>query len=222
MKLLVKLILIMTCIGLSVALCVIIFLKANQQLMAETDAKAMVEKRYNGDIESIKLTDNKNEFLVKLKSSEGIYHIKVDREKKTISNIKQTKDLKPKKPEPKKEQKKEDKKISEASAKDIAKEHVGRTFKSITLKEDKGIKYYLVTQDISSQKGANIIINHVTGKVSSVAWFNKNNDAASTETQPTQPPPTNQKQRIYSGDDDGDDDSDDDGDDYDDYEDGDD
>lgn len=167
MKLLVKLILIMTCIGLSVALCVIIFLKANQQLMAETDAKAMVEKRYNGDIESIKLTDNKNEFLVKLKSSEGIYHIKVDREKKTISNIKQTKDLKPKKPEPKKEQKKEDKKISEASAKDIAKEHVGGTFKSITLKEDKGIKYYLVTQDISSQKGANIIINHVTGKVSS-------------------------------------------------------
>ncbi|MDK9862822.1 PepSY domain-containing protein [Staphylococcus equorum] len=222
MKLLVKLILIMTCIGLSVALCVIIFLKANQQLMAETDAKAMVEKRYNGDIESIKLTDNKNEFLVKLKSSEGIYHIKVDREKKTISNIKQTKDLKPKKPEPKKEQKKEDKKISEASAKDIAKEHVGGTFKSITLKEDKGIKYYLVTQDISSQKGANIIINHVTGKVSSVAWFNKNNDAASTENQPTQPPPTNQKQRIYSGDDDGDDDSDDDGDDYDDYEDGDD
>lgn len=182
----------------------------------------MVEKRYNGDIESIKLTDNKNEFLVKLKSSEGIYHIKVDREKKTISNIKQTKDLKPKKPEPKKEQKKEDKKISEASAKDIAKEHVGGTFKSITLKEDKGIKYYLVTQDISSQKGANIIINHVTGKVSSVAWFNKNNDAASTETQPTQPPPTNQKQRIYSGDDDDDDDSDDDGDDYDDYEDGDD
>ncbi|WP_373442643.1 PepSY domain-containing protein [Staphylococcus equorum] len=222
MKLLVKLILIMTCIGLSVALCVIIFLKANQQLMAETDAKAMVEKRYNGDIESIKLTDNKNEFLVKLKSSEGIYHIKVDREKKTISNIKQTKDLKPNKPEPKKEQKKEDKKISEASAKDIAKEHVGGTFKSITLKEDKGIKYYLVTQDISSQKGANIIINHVTGKVSSVAWFNKNNDAASTETQPTQPPPTNQKQRIYSGDDDDDDDSDDDGDDYDDYEDGDD
>lgn len=222
MKLLVKLILIMTCIGLSVALCVIIFLKANQQLMAETDAKAMVEKRYNGDIEYIKLTDNKNEFLVKLKSSEGIYHIKVDREKKTISNIKQTKDLKPKKPEPKKEQKKEDKKISEASAKDIAKEHVGGTFKSITLKEDKGIKYYLVTQDISSQKGANIIINHVTGKVSSVAWFNKNNDAASTETQPTQPPPTNQKQRIYSGDDDDDDDSDDDGDDYDDYEDGDD
>ncbi|QQT22658.1 PepSY domain-containing protein [Staphylococcus equorum] len=222
MKLLVKLILIMTCIGLSVALCVIIFLKANQQLMAETDAKAMVKKRYNGDIESIKLTDNKNEFLVKLKSSEGIYHIKVDREKKTISNIKQTKDLKPKKPEPKKEQKEEDKKISEASAKDIAKEHVGGTFKSITLKEDKGIKYYLVTQDISSQKGANIIINHVTGKVSSVAWFNKNNDAASTETQPTQPPPTNQKQRIYSDDDDGDDDSDDDGDDYDDYEDGDD
>lgn len=222
MKLLVKLILIMTCIGLSVALCVIIFLKANQQLMAETDAKAMVEKRYNGDIESIKLTDNKNEFLVKLKSSEGIYHIKVDREKKTISNIKQTKDLKRKKPEPKKEQKEEDKKISEASAKDIAKEHVGGTFKSITLKEDKGIKYYLVTQDISSQKGANIIINHVTGKVSSVAWFNKNNDAASTETQPTQPPPTNQKQRIYSGDDDDDDDSDDDGDDYDDYEDGDD
>ena len=222
MKLLVKLILIMTCIGLSVALCVIIFLKANQQLMAETDAKAMVEKRYNGDIESIKLTDNKNEFLVKLKSSEGIYHIKVDREKKTISNIKQTKDLKPKKPEPKKEQKKEDKKISEESAKDIAKKHVGGTFKSITLKEDKGIKYYLVTQDISSQKGANIIINHVTGKVSSVAWFNKNNDAASTETQPTQPPPTNQKQRIYSGDDDDDDDSDDDGDDYDDYEDGDD
>lgn len=222
MKLLVKLILIMTCIGLSVALCVIIFLKANQQLMAETDAKAMVEKRYNGDIESIKLTDNKNEFLVKLKSSEGIYHIKVDREKKTISNIKQTKDLKRKKPEPKKEQKEEDKKISEASAKDIAKEHVGGTFKSITLKEDKGIKYYLVTQDISSQKGANIIINHVTGKVSSVAWFNKNNDAASTETQPTQPPPTNQKQRIYSDDDDGDDDSDDDGDDYDDYEDGDD
>ncbi|PTE93674.1 hypothetical protein BUY89_06625 [Staphylococcus equorum] len=222
MKLLVKLILIMTCIGLSVALCVIIFLKANQQLMAKTDAKAMVEKRYNGDIESIKLTDNKNEFLVKLKSSEGIYHIKVDREKKTISNIKQTKDLKPKKPEPKKEQKKEDKKISEESAKDIAKEHVGGTFKSITLKEDKGIKYYLVTQDISSQKGANIIINHVTGKVSSVAWFNKNNDAASTETQPTQPPPTNQKQRIYSGDDDGDDDSDDYGDDYDDYEDGDD
>ena len=79
-----------------------------------------------------------------------------------------------------------------------------------------------MTQDISSQKGANIIINHVTGKVSSVAWFNKNNDAASTETQPTQPPPTNQKQRIYSGDDDDDDDSDDDGDDYDDYEDGDD
>lgn len=189
----------MLCIGLSIALCVIIFLKANQQLMAKADAKAMVEKRYEGKINSIKPNDNQSKFLIELKSNEGLYDIEVNREKKTISKIEQTRDLKQKKTEDKKKKKKENNKISEQTAKDKAQKQVGGTFKSISLKENNGIKNYVVTQDINNQKGANIIINQLTGKVSSVAWFNKNSNA-STET----PPTVNQNPHIYTDNDDDD------------------
>lgn len=201
MKLLVKLILIMLCIGLSIALCVIIFLKANQQLMGKAEAKSMVEKRYEGKINSINTNDNKSTFLIELKSSEGIYNIQLNREKKTISKIKQTRDFKQQKPKNRKEEQKENKKTSEQAAKDMAQKQVGGSFKSISLVENNGIKNYVITQDINSQKGANIIINQLTGKVSSVAWFNKNSeDALSTTT----PPTVNQNPRIYTDNDDDD------------------
>lgn len=201
MKLLVKLILIMLCIGLSIALCVIIFLKANQQLMGKAAAKSMVEKRYDGEINSINTNDNKSKFLIELKSSEGIYDIQLNREKKSISKIKQTRDFKQQKPKNKKKEQKENKKISEQTAKDKAQKQVGGSFKSVSLTENNGIKNYVVTQDINNQKGANIIINQLTGKVSSVTWFNKNSeDTSATKT----PPTVNQNPRIYTDNDDDD------------------
>src|SRR5699024_5556485 len=140
-----------------------------------------------------------SKFLIELKSNEGLYDIEVNREKKTISKIEQTRDLKQKKTEDKKKKKKENNKISEQTAKDKAQKQVGGTFKSISLKENNGIKNYVVTQDINNQKGANIIINQLTGKVSSVAWFNKNSNAW-TET----PPTVNKNPHNYTDNDDDD------------------
>ncbi|UEX90071.1 PepSY domain-containing protein [Staphylococcus ratti] len=176
MKPFIKIVLIVISLLLTLFLGVVIYVNANQTLMSEEKAKQLVEKRYDGKVKNIQLRKNETEFDVHFISEYSEYRIIIDRKNESVKQMTKTKSIH--KPKTKEQKDKEKRKVSgvkigESEAKAIAKKHVGGTFVAMKRHQSKQTEYYAVTQHVNALEGANVMINRVTGKVTSVSWFTR-------------------------------------------------
>lgn len=176
MKPLIKIVLIVISLLLTFFLGIVIYVNANQTLMSEEKAKQLVEKRYDGKMKNIHSRKNETEFDIHFVSEHSEYRIIIDRKNESVKQMTKTKSIhkpKTKGQKSKTKHKVSGVKIGESEAKAIAKKHVGGTFVAMKRHQSKQTEYYAVTQHVNAQEGANVMINRVTGKVTSVSWFTR-------------------------------------------------
>nr|WP_263313472.1 hypothetical protein [Mammaliicoccus sp. Marseille-Q6498] len=207
MKKAIKPFLILVAIVLIFVLIVIIFFRTQDQLMKEKDAKNLVTERYKGTISKLTKSKDNRTFFVKIKDSEKIYSLEIDRRKETIKNVnsqstakkQNTKKNNKTKEKPKKPKKKNEL-ISEDRAKQIVMNEVGGTFVSIKKNKNTTPETYSITQHVDDDEGAIVSVNTMNGKVHSVTWFNIEQSQSNANQQPQ-----NKNQYYYENDDEDDD-----------------
>ncbi|WP_369040979.1 PepSY domain-containing protein [Staphylococcus chromogenes] len=196
MKPFIKIIIIVISLILTLLLGMMIYANAHQSYMSKENAQKLVEKRYEGKVKEIHPRNGDSEFEVKLVSADAEYHIVIDRKKEAVKKITKIKSSPSKKT---KQDKVKQSKINEKQAKAIAKKHVGGTFVAIKRHQSKQTEHYAVTQHVNTAEGANVVVNRMTGKVTSVSWFTRGDappqeeaTVSSPQNNPTAVAPSNE------------------------------
>lgn len=148
------------------------------EILSKSEAKTLVEERYNGQVTEIILKNN--QFDIEMDRNEMNYEIKLDAENGEVisftkksnisSNNTDSEQVEPNPPAKPITENEATVIITEDEAIQIALKEVKGEINDVDLESDDNIHYYLVEIDTTDDREATVQINAITGEVLSITW----------------------------------------------------